>query len=412
MRPVSPRFIACHRSLADARIVLYGIPFEGRVNLRKGADGGPRDLRLASDSIETYSPFLDRDMEDLPLADIGDCELPDGAPPREQLDAARDEIRAWWRPGLIPFMLGGDHTATVPVIEALAPAFPDLRILQFDAHPDLREEFLGERYNYASAMARVMDTVPAERVYQVGIRTGAREEYARHRPRFYPAFAVHPLDAVRTILPELRGHPLYVTIDVDVLDPAEAPGTCGEARAGVLGAALLRDRVRHEPQGRGRLPRPLLQALRAAAGAARARHRLRHRPAPGPPRRARLSDGGPRPLAVEHRVPGRAARREGPRRRAGRRRHDRLPSGHAGGRRALHAGFAGPPAHQRAARRASQGGGARRAARRPVRLRPLHGVVVDGPRAGVVLVAAARARHRARLVLGAPQRQPGHPGVP
>src|SRR5206468_977009 len=118
MRPVSPRFIACHRSLADARIVLYGIPFEGRVNLRKGADGGPRDLRLASDSIETYSPFLDRDMEDLPLADIGDCELPDGAPPREQLDAARDEIRAWWRPGLIPFMLGGDHTATVPVIEA------------------------------------------------------------------------------------------------------------------------------------------------------------------------------------------------------------------------------------------------------------------------------------------------------
>jgi len=243
MRSVSPRFIACHRSLSDARIVLYGIPFEGRVNLRKGADSGPRDLRLASDSIETYSPFLDRDMEDLPLADIGDCELPDGAPPREQLDAARDEIRAWWRPGLIPFMLGGDHTATVPVIEALAPAFPDLRILQLDAHPDLREEFLGERYNYASAMARVMDTVPAERVYQVGIRTGAREEYARHRPRFYPAFAVHPLDAVRAILPELRGHPVYVTIDVDVLDPAEAPGT-GSPEPGGLRVPELIDVVR------------------------------------------------------------------------------------------------------------------------------------------------------------------------
>src|SRR2546425_749168 len=158
MRPVSPRFIACHRSLADARIVLYGIPFEGRVNLRKGADGGPRDLRLASDSIETYSPFLDRDMEDLPLADIGDCELPDGAPPREQLDAPR-------------------------------------------------------------------------------------EEYARHRPRFYPAFAVHPLDAVRSILPELRGHPLYVTIDVDVLDPAEAPGT-GSPEPGGLRVPELIDIVR------------------------------------------------------------------------------------------------------------------------------------------------------------------------
>src|SRR5207249_978779 len=83
---------------------VYGIPFEGRVNLRKGACGGPRDLRLASDSIETYSPALGRDLEDLPLADVGDCELPDGAPPREQLDAARAEIAAWWRPGLIPFM--------------------------------------------------------------------------------------------------------------------------------------------------------------------------------------------------------------------------------------------------------------------------------------------------------------------
>src|SRR5919108_1143474 len=213
MRPVSPRFIACDRDAAGGRILVFGIPFEGRVNLRKGADAGPRDLRLASDSIETYSPELGLDLEDLPLADLGDCELPDGVPPREQLDAARAEIAAWWRPGLIPFMLGGDHTATVPVMEAIAPAFPDLRVLQLDAHPDTREEFLGERYNYASAMARVMDVVPAERVYQVGMRTGAREEYQRPRPRFYPAIAGHPVDTVRRLVPELRAHPLYVTID-------------------------------------------------------------------------------------------------------------------------------------------------------------------------------------------------------
>ena len=225
MRPVSPRFIACHKTLEEARIVLYGIPFEGRVNLRKGADGGPRDLRVASDSIETYSAVLGRDLEDLPLADIGDCEMPDGAPPREQLDAVREGIAAWWRPGLLPFMLGGDHTATVPVIEVLAPAIPELRILQLDAHPDTREEFLGERYNYASAMARVMDVVPAERVYQVGMRTGSREEFEGHRPKFFPLIAGHPVEIVRRLLPELTGPPLYVTIDVDVLDPSEAPGT-------------------------------------------------------------------------------------------------------------------------------------------------------------------------------------------
>ena len=239
MRPVSPRFIACDRSLEDGRIIVFGVPFEGRVNLRKGADAGPRDLRLASDSIETYSPHLDRDLEDLALADIGDCELPDGAPPREQLDAAREQVRAWWRPGLLPFMLGGDHTSTVPVIEVLAPFFPDLRVLQLDAHPDTREEFLGERYNYASAMARVMDTVPPARVWQVGMRTGSREEYVNRRPNFFPAMANHPVDVVRRLLPGLQGHPLYVTIDVDVLDPSEAPGTGSPEPGGLTVSELI-----------------------------------------------------------------------------------------------------------------------------------------------------------------------------
>jgi agmatinase len=236
--PADPRFIACRASLPEARIALFGIPFEGRVNLRRGADHGPRELRLASDSIETYSPFLGRDLEDLAIADLGDCELGDGSP-REQLGRAREEIRRFWRPGLRPVMLGGDHTATLPVIEVLAPAIPELRILQLDAHPDLREEFLGERYNYASAMARVMDVVAPERVYQVGMRTGAREEYQRKAPHLFPAHRARPLDAVRSLLPELAAHPLYVTIDVDVLDPSEAPGTGAPEPCGITAAELV-----------------------------------------------------------------------------------------------------------------------------------------------------------------------------
>ncbi len=238
MIPAEPRFIACRASLAGAGIVLFGIPFEGRVNLRRGADHGPRELRLASDSIETYSPFLGRDLEDLAIADLGDCELGDGTP-REQLTRAREEIRRFWRPGLRPVMLGGDHTATLAVIEVLAPAIPDLRILQLDAHPDLREEFLGERYNYASAMARVMDVVAPERVFQVGMRTGAREEYQRKAPHLFPAHRVKPLEAVRGLLPELQAHPLYVTIDVDVLDPSEAPGTGAPEPCGLTATELV-----------------------------------------------------------------------------------------------------------------------------------------------------------------------------
>ena len=238
MIPADPRFIACRASLPEARVALFGIPFEGRVNLRRGADHGPRELRLASDSIETYSPFLGRDLEDLAIADLGDCELGDGSP-REQLGRAREEIRRFWRPGLRPVMLGGDHTATLPVIEVLAPAIPELRILQLDAHPDLREEFLGERYNYASAMARVMDVVAPERVYRVGMRTGAREEYQRKAPHLFPAHRTRPLDAVRSLLPELAAHPLYVTVDVDVLDPSEAPGTGAPEPCGITAAELV-----------------------------------------------------------------------------------------------------------------------------------------------------------------------------
>jgi agmatinase len=238
VKPADPRFIACRAPYPDARIVLFGIPFEGSVNLRTGADHGPRDLRIASDSIETYSPALERDLEDLAIADLGDCELGSGTP-REQLTRAREEIRAFWRPGVLPVMLGGDHTATLSVVEVLAPAIPDLRILQLDAHPDLREEFLGERYNYASAMARVMDVVAPERVYQVGMRSGAREEYRRKAPHVFPAHAVRPVEAVRGLVPELARHPLYVTIDVDVLDPSEAPGTGAPEPCGITASELV-----------------------------------------------------------------------------------------------------------------------------------------------------------------------------
>jgi agmatinase len=236
--PANPRFIACRASLPEARVALFGIPFEGTVNLRTGADHGPRDIRIASDSIETYSPALDRDLDDLAIADVGDCELGSGTP-REQLIQAREDVRSFWRPGLSTVMLGGDHTATLPVIEVVAPAVPELCILQLDAHPDLREEFLGERYNYASAMARVMEVVPPERVFQVGMRTGDRSEYRRRVPHLYPAHAIRPVEAVRSLLPRLAAQPLYVTIDVDVLDPSEAPGTGAPEPCGISTTELI-----------------------------------------------------------------------------------------------------------------------------------------------------------------------------
>lgn len=213
------------------------------MNLRKGADRGPQDLRLASDSIETYSAALGRDLEDLALADLGDCELPSRASARQALARVRDQIRAVWTSASRLVMLGGDHTATLPVIEVMGEAYPDLQVLHLDAHPDTREEFLGERYCYASVMARVMEVIGEERVYQVGMRTGSREEFERRRPHFFPVTEIHPQDAVRRILPALRAYPLYVTLDIDVLDPSEAPGT-GSPEPGGLRVPELVDLLR------------------------------------------------------------------------------------------------------------------------------------------------------------------------
>jgi agmatinase len=266
MHGATPPFIACTRPRADARVFLFGIPFEGSVNLRKGAYRGPGEVRLASDSIETYSPALGRDLEELALADLGDCHVP-GVAPRDALAVVRDQIGEFWHPERRIVMLGGDHTATLPVIEVLAPRLPDLRVLQLDAHPDSREEFLGERYCYASAMARVMDVVPPDRVYQVGMRTGSREEFERGGPHFFPATLTDPSEAVQRILPELAGHPLYLTIDIDVLDPSEAPGTGSPEPGGlrvpelvrlirlldgceVVGTDLVEVAQSHDPSGR------------------------------------------------------------------------------------------------------------------------------------------------------------------
>ena len=149
----------------------------------------------------------------------------------------------------------------------MAEAYPDLRVVQFDAHPDLREEFLGERYCYASAMARVMEVIGEERLYQVGMRTGSREEFERRHRRFFPATEIRPRDAVEGILAELRTFPLYVTLDIDVLDPSEAPGTGSPepgglrvpdlvdlmrrlAECSVVGMDLVEVAHAHDPSGR------------------------------------------------------------------------------------------------------------------------------------------------------------------
>lgn len=238
LSPARSPFIACRPDPRGVAVVLYGIPFEGSVNQRKGAWLGPGAIRRASDLLETYAPALGLDLADLALADAGDVPVP-GGEPRAALAAVRTELAAILDPGQRWVFLGGDHTVTAPIVEVALRHYPDLRVVQFDAHPDLRREFLGEAWNYASAMSRVLDVLGPERLYQIGLRTGDREEWTPPRgTRVFPAWGVPAPQAAAQVAAEVAGRPLYVTLDIDVLDPSVAPGT-GSPEPGGIGVADL-----------------------------------------------------------------------------------------------------------------------------------------------------------------------------
>jgi agmatinase len=219
---------------ADAAdIVMHGIPFEGSVNLRHGADLGPAAIREHSHFIETYSPELDRDLEDLRLFDGGDLDVAGGTT-RDILDRVARQVAERVPAGKRCLFLGGDHTVTYPILKALTPRWEGLSVIQLDAHADRQDLFPGEPYNYASVMARVLEFVPPARVFQVGIRTGARTEYANHfGTHFFPQSRVPFLDAVSQCADMATAGPVYVTIDIDVFDPTIAPGTGSPEPSGI-----------------------------------------------------------------------------------------------------------------------------------------------------------------------------------
>lgn len=225
-RASAERFLAARAPGETGDFGLVGVPYDGAVTYRGGARHGPAGIRAASDSIETYCPRLDLDLADSRFVDHGDLELPGGdADGHAVIERLRPQVAALPHPVLA---LGGDHLVAYPFIERALARHPRLQILHIDAHTDLRETWEGERWNHATVIRRVLDTMPPTAcLWQWGIRSGLREEFARQRedPRI---LAIDPeLGAARTIAQRLAAgtEPLYVTLDVDGLDPSELPGT-------------------------------------------------------------------------------------------------------------------------------------------------------------------------------------------
>ncbi len=222
-------FIACESSFEDARAVIFGAPFDGTTSFRPGTRFGPAAIRGESDGIETYSPYQNRDLEDINVFDSGDLYFPFGNPSAvlEMIEARTQEILDADK---MPVMLGGEHLVTLGAVRAMVKKYPDLHIIHFDAHADLRDDYLGETLSHASVLRRSWDLVGDGRIHQFGIRSGERAEFefAFEHTDFHPFNVKDVLDVVLGLGSEV---PVYVTVDLDVLDPSLFSGT-GTPEAG------------------------------------------------------------------------------------------------------------------------------------------------------------------------------------
>ncbi|WP_225323200.1 agmatinase [Synechococcus sp. RSCCF101] len=211
-------------------VALFGVPYDGTTSFRPGARFGPAAVREVSQGLETYCPQLDRDLEDCAYADLGALPIPFGAP-EPVVAAVEAATGSLLDAGLTPLMLGGEHSITAGAVAAAVRRHPDLVVVQLDAHADLRDSWLGARHSHACAMRRCLDVLPADRLLQVGIRSGTRPEFRElHRSgRLVPASpADAPQRAGEALEQALAPHadrPLYLTVDLDWFDPSVMPGT-------------------------------------------------------------------------------------------------------------------------------------------------------------------------------------------
>ena len=229
-------FISCDAEYAEADIALCGVPFDGTTSFRPGTRFGPSAMRAESFGIETYSPYADRDLTDLRVFDAGDLELPFGDP-QKVLALTQARVERFLRDGKTPVLLGGEHLITLGAIRAMAQQYPDLRVIHLDAHADLRDDYLGETLSHACVMRRVWEILGDGRLYQFGIRSGERGEFAFAKS--HTRLQKFTLDGFAETLAALRGKPVYFSLDLDVLDPAGFPGTGTPEAGGVSFTALL-----------------------------------------------------------------------------------------------------------------------------------------------------------------------------
>jgi agmatinase len=217
-------------SLNEAQVVVFGLPYDRTSSFIPGSRFGPQYIRQCAENVEDYSPYQDKSLHDLKVCDLGDIQFHG----EDWLLQIEREVGRIYKKDKAFIFLGGEHTITPPVISALKKTNGDFFLVQFDAHCDLRDEFLGEKKCHATAMRRAADVLGAGRIYQFGIRSGTREEF-KSGTNLYKYKAYEPLSK---IVDDIEG-PVYVSIDIDVLDPGVMPAVSTPEPGGIAYRELV-----------------------------------------------------------------------------------------------------------------------------------------------------------------------------
>ena len=229
-------FLGCDNEYEESKIVIFGAPFDSTTSFRPGTRFASKAMRGESFGIETYSPYQNKDLEDIAVFDGGDLELSFGNTERalSQIEEFTSKVLVNDK---IPCMIGGEHLVTLGAVRAVAKKYPDLHVIQFDAHADLRDDYLGEKLSHATVIHRVWELLGDNKIFQFGIRSGDRSEFNWGQDHvFTNKFNFNGLEEV---VEKLQGKPVYLTIVLDVLDPSVFPGTGTPEAGGVSFMELL-----------------------------------------------------------------------------------------------------------------------------------------------------------------------------
>lgn len=229
-------FVGCKSNYEDSDIVLFGAPFDSTTSYRPGTRFGPSAIRTESIGLETYSPYSDGDLTECKVFDSGDLVLPFGSAERA-LDEIYDRTKNIVNDGKIPFMLGGEHTVTFGAFRAVVEKYPDVHMIHFDAHTDLRDSYYGEYLSHATVIKRCYDLVGDKKIFHFGLRSGAKDEFVFAQE--HNTIEKHSCKTLDKVLPLLKDKPVYITIDLDCMDPSFFPGTGTPESGGISFMDLL-----------------------------------------------------------------------------------------------------------------------------------------------------------------------------